>query len=89
MLKKINDRCYLHMHEKANFFLKKGEIGTYSAGVCWRLIMHSQGQETVIGCFVTSDDGNNCSKKYSCENKLWSENEIVPAAEKMIKTVLE
>lgn len=88
MLKEINDRCFVYMHEKANFFLKKGDIGIYSAGTCWRLLMHSQNQETVISCFVTSGDGHDCQKKYSCEGRFWTKDEIIPAAEKMIEAIL-
>lgn len=89
MLRKINDKCFTALCGNVNFVLKKGEIGVCSAGTCWRLIMQSQGVETVIGCFVTIDDGHNCYKKYSCESRIWSESEIVSAAEKMITTILE
>ena len=89
MLRKINDKCFTALCGNVNFILKKGEIGVCSAGTCWRLIMQSQGIETVIGCFVTIDDGHDCRKKYSCESRIWSESEIVSAAEKMITTILE
>lgn len=89
MLRKINDKCFTALCGNVNFILKKGEIGVCSAGTCWRLMMQSQGIETVISCFVTIDDGHDCRKKYSCDGRLWTENEIVTAANQMINDIIK
>ena len=88
MLKKINEQFFICMNTNATFYLKKGKIGVMSLGTCWRLSMVAYGKDIIIACFVTKSDGNSCEKD-TCEGRIWNENEILPAANKMISAICE
>lgn len=87
MLKKISDMCYTYMRSNTTFTLRRGSVGILGWGECWRLVMTNT-TETMLACFVTRDDGHNVFKECHGQ-KLWTENEAVAAADKMIAEVLQ
>lgn len=89
MLKKINDKLYIYINKENNviFTLERQRIGVYSNGRCHTLVMHMNGSDIIIATFVTSDDGHQCYNNY-CESRLWTEDEIIPEADRMIKAIL-
>lgn len=86
MLEKINTMCYAYVHEKATFTLEHRLIGACSKGECWCLIMTGVTRIT-LACFVVRDDGNNVFEE-CYEKRLWTEDEIVTAANKIITDIL-
>jgi len=86
MLKYKSNEYYEYVHPKATFSLQRGPIGVFNRGECWRLIM-SGVTKTTLACFVTRDDGHEIFK--GCyEQRLWTENEVPIAAERIIAEVL-
>ena len=86
MLEKINAMCYAYVHKKATFTLEHHLIGTCSKGECWCLIMTGVTRIT-LARFVVRDDGNNIFEE-CYEKRLWAEDEIVTAANKIIADIL-
>ena len=79
--------CYSYIHPKATFTLKNGPIGVLCYGECWRLVMTGV-TDITLACFVTHDDGHGAVKE-SHEQRLWTEEEAVAIANKMIAEVLQ
>lgn len=89
MLKKINDTSYVCMTGGISFALKYGYYGVCNNGKCWRLTMYDNGVNIHIACFAVTNDGyESYERREYCESRLWNENEIVPAANKMIENIL-
>lgn len=89
-LKKLHSERYVYMHKNANFIFvyKIDTFGRNSAN--WCLYMQSQGMSTELACFVTADGvrENACHEEFSCEGRLWTDEEALDAANKMIETIL-
>lgn len=89
-LKKLHSERYVYIHKNANFIFvyKIDRFGRDSAD--WCLYMQSQGVSTELACFVTADGvrENACHEEFSCEGRLWTDEEALAAANKMIETVL-
>lgn len=89
-LKKLHSERYVYIHKNANFIFvyKINRFGRDSAD--WCLYMQSQGVSTELACFVTADGvrENACHEEFSCEGRLWTDEEALAAANKMIETIL-
>ena len=90
MLKQINDQFYQYFDKdtKMLFSLKLGDRGVYGSGKSWYLTYIFDGQKNYVASFVIQDDGYKCYQK-DTGGKLWKFSELFPAANEMIRKMLE
>ena len=84
-LKKVNDILYQYSDEKRglHFYLNYGSRGVLSRGNAWFFNLIDNGCRIHIATFTTISDGNRCEKE-DYERRIWTLDEILPVAEKLI-----
>ena len=91
-LKQINEEYYqfIDREDCTVYTLKKGNVGTWGFGECWRLsvIYYGCTEPIVLACFTTKSDGHYMEKE-TYGHRLWVFPEIWKEANEMIARMQE
>lgn len=81
----INNRFYSYFDPftKMLFTLSYGDRGVYGSGKAWYLSVTYDGAKQTIATFSTKDDGHKTYKE-DYLGRLWSDDEVLMEAEKMV-----